>query len=206
MRTTRHQSVTQTRRRRLSSLVNGKQVTLRAQRANSYTKDNRAIRHVFVNGTNVSQLMLKEGYGMPIIFTENNEYDYAADYVTAFWEANRAGVGIHNPNLCGAGPRADFPITMSTNGDADGAEESNLNGEYVRLRNHGTTPFDLTGWQWKDSALEFYNFPVRYPDFTRRCTHHSHRAGHQYRNRPVLREDLVDLLRDRRSVPSRSSA
>lgn len=144
---------------RLSSLVNGKQVTLRAQRANSYTKDNRAIRHVFVNGTNVSQLMLKEGYGMPIIFTENNEYDYAADYVTAFWEANRAGVGIHNPNLCGAGPRADFPITMSTNGDADGAEESNLNGEYVRLRNHGTTPFDLTGWQWKDSALEFYNFP-----------------------------------------------
>ncbi|MBK7020110.1 MAG: thermonuclease family protein [Candidatus Microthrix sp.] len=84
---------------RLSSLVNGKQVTLRAQRANSYTKDNRAIRHVFVNGTNVSQLMLKEGYGMPIIFTENNEYDYAADYVTAFWEANRAGVGIHNPNL-----------------------------------------------------------------------------------------------------------
>ncbi|MEZ5382744.1 MAG: lamin tail domain-containing protein [Microthrixaceae bacterium] len=148
---------------RLKQLIEGKTVTLQVRNANLQVEDGvgeqRLVRHAKVNGTNVGEQLVREGYGMPIVWVDEGELDYAEDYVNAFWEAERAGVGMHNPDLCGAGPRADFPLTMSTNGDADGSDYTNVNGEYVRLRNHGTTAFDLTGWQFKDTALEFYDFP-----------------------------------------------
>jgi competence protein ComEC len=45
--------------------------------------------------------------------------------------------------------------------DADGDDNANLNDEWVRLTNRGTTPVDLTGWVVKDtSASHRYSFPA----------------------------------------------
>ena len=140
---------------RLKQLIEGKTVRLEADDPNSRA-EGRPIRHVFVGSTNVAETLLREGYGVALIFME--EIDYAADYLHAFWDAADAGVGLHDPGLCG-GSTGMSGLEMITNGDASGSEASNPNGEWVLLRNTGSSSFDLTGWQLKDSALEFWSFP-----------------------------------------------
>lgn len=141
---------------RLTQLIGNKTVTLQAQNAGVY-KEGRKVRHVKVGNTNVAELMASEGYGMPIVL--NGEKDYADRYVAASWRAQRAGRGIWDDDRCGAGPRADLPLRLIANGDANGNDGTNVNGEFVRLRNDGSIPFDLSGWQVKNSAVNFYRFP-----------------------------------------------
>lgn len=45
--------------------------------------------------------------------------------------------------------------------DADGDEQSNLNDEYVVLRNDGEESLDLSGWTVSDEAGHEYTFPER---------------------------------------------
>ena len=70
---------------RLRALIEGRTVELRANNSNS-TADGRLVRHVFHNGQNMAELMLREGYGTPLVFLEQGEPDYAADYITAYAE------------------------------------------------------------------------------------------------------------------------
>ncbi|MFH1789303.1 MAG: lamin tail domain-containing protein, partial [Candidatus Altiarchaeota archaeon] len=43
--------------------------------------------------------------------------------------------------------------------DAPGSEKINLNGEWVKIRNNGDAPQDLTGWILEDDANHIYRFP-----------------------------------------------
>lgn len=139
---------------RLEQLIDGKTVKLRAVDPNSRAQG-RLFRHVFVGSTNVAEKMLKEGYGIP--FLKSPEFDYQDDYIAAFYEAFDAGRRIHDTDYCGAGPVAN--IEMRVNGDADGVDSENLNGEYVRIRNRGTSTLSLGGWLMHDSATDYYDFP-----------------------------------------------
>lgn len=142
---------------RLATLIDGKQVVLKAQDANS-TAQGRKIRHVFINGVNVAEKMLSEGYGVPLIFV-NQEPDFANSYLDAFWSAVDAGLRIADPSGCGNGPQQNLDIDMVTIGDADGIDSSNLNGEYVDIINNGGSPLDLDGWALHDSAVDYFWFP-----------------------------------------------
>ncbi len=144
-------------RERLRDLILGQRVELRARSATS-TAGGRPIRHVFTTGgVNVAELMVREGWGVPLVFPA--EFDYAEKYVDAFWDANQAGVRLHDPDACGAGPAAGAQIDMLVNGDADGSDNENVNGEWVLLRNTGSSSLDLSGWYLKDTALGYYAFP-----------------------------------------------
>ena len=143
---------------RLEELVDGKTVVLKAQDPNSSALG-RKIRHVFINGTNVAEQMLKEGYGVPLIFF-TQEPDFAVAYLDAFWQANDAGLRINDPTGCGNGPQQSLEIDMVTVGDADGIDSENLNGEYVDIINRGASTLDLDGWALHDSAVDYYWFPA----------------------------------------------
>ncbi|MFV2040010.1 MAG: lamin tail domain-containing protein, partial [Acidimicrobiales bacterium] len=141
--------------KRLKKLIGGKTVKLRARNANSKAQG-RPFRHVFVGKINVAKKLLKEGYGVPFVLTQ--ETDFIDDYVAAFYKAFDARRRIHNPNACGAGPAAN--IEMLVSGNADGPDVENLNGEYVQIRNNGTSTLSLAGWSMHDSATDYYTFPA----------------------------------------------
>lgn len=140
---------------RLSDLVMGKSVVLQANSASSMA-EGRPIRHVFVNGVNVAHQMLLEGYGVPLIFM--NEPSYALDYLRAFRVAEAARRGVNDPDACGSG-YAIPDVDMIVSSDADGSDFENVNGEWVMIRNRGSSTLNLTGWQLHDTALEYYAFP-----------------------------------------------
>jgi hypothetical protein len=43
--------------------------------------------------------------------------------------------------------------------DATGDDRLNLNDEYITLRNGGSTPVNLTGWQIRDGGAVIFTFP-----------------------------------------------
>lgn len=77
--------------------------------------------------------------------------------------AQRAAVaqrGIYAPDRCGAGPSAGAKLRMWVNGDADGNDDANVDGEWVKVRNDGAAPVPIAGWTLRDSALRSYAFPA----------------------------------------------
>jgi endonuclease YncB( thermonuclease family) len=83
------------------------------------------------------------------------EWQHNTDYAQVAADAVAAGRNLYDPDGCGAGPDADLPIDVLVNWDADGADEQNLNGEFVDIRNNGDRVLDLGGWWLRDSALRY---------------------------------------------------
>lgn len=142
----------------------GTRVQLRALHADSQNRG-RILRSVFAYNEATGQFdidvtaqMLREGWGM--WFTLEDEPSLSADYRAIVDAAQAAGVGIWNPSLCGPIEQPDARIALTVVWDAPSDDASNLNGEYVIVRNVGTTSVDLTGWLLRDSSLEaWYSFP-----------------------------------------------
>ncbi|MFN3255099.1 MAG: lamin tail domain-containing protein [Ilumatobacter sp.] len=143
----------------LTELLDGKRVVLKARRASSQSLG-RPIRHVFVDGVNVAQPMLRRGLGVPVVF--NEEPDFAVSNANAALLAARDEVGVWVDDVCGAGPAAGAVIDMVTNYDAAFDDYTNVNGEYVQLRNRGTEPVSLNGWTLRDTALRRFDLPKGY--------------------------------------------
>ena len=53
------------------------------------------------------------------------------------------------------GPSPDAQLAVDVNWDADGPDQKNFNGEWVDIRNLGTTDVSLAGWWLRDSWLRF---------------------------------------------------
>jgi micrococcal nuclease len=74
--------------------------------------------------------------------------------------AQIAGRGIWNPEFCGPIEQPEAQIRLIVNWDAPGNDAQNLNGEFIILRNVGSTPVDISGWLLRDSSLEsWFTFP-----------------------------------------------
>jgi putative cell wall-binding protein/endonuclease YncB( thermonuclease family) len=145
---------------RLTDLIEGEQVFLTA-RSEGSTSDSesgpRPLRHVYLPGgggvfTDVAETLVSEGYGLPLIFISNGEPDFAERYETAFWYAAGQGVRLHDPTGCGAGPDQGMDLTISAIWDADGDDKVNVNGEYAKIRNEGSTPASLKDWFFQDTT------------------------------------------------------
>lgn len=66
------------------------------------------------------------------------------------------------PTTTSASARAEVKI-VALNFDAPGNDNENKNGEWVRLRNEGTSAVDLTGWRLQDEGPNHtYPFPTGY--------------------------------------------
>lgn len=144
---------------RLTELLSGKRVELLA-RSESSKSYGRPIRHVLVGGKNVARTMLREGFGIPVAF--NEEPDFEFENTNQALLAARDKIGVWDDDYCGVGPAQNAKIEMMTNYDAPGDDSENINGEYVQLRNRGTQTIGFNGWQIRDTALRRFEIPSGY--------------------------------------------
>ena len=150
---------------RLEQLVRagGGVVRLTAQQASSRSR-NRPLRSVAVkiNGVwrDVGLDLVRRGHALWQPF--GGEWAWNAQYRVAQAKAARDGLNLFNAraDTCGSGPAQRAPISVVVNYDADGSDEKNLNGEWVRVENRSAAALPLAGWWVRDSALRRYTFPA----------------------------------------------
>jgi endonuclease YncB( thermonuclease family) len=144
--------------RKLHALVYGKVVRVTARYASSMsgTRYRRSV-DVMINGVwrDVHWMLMRQGHGL---FLGNLvEYRKNWSYLAAAQAAQRAGRNLWDPDYCGVGPAAN--LTVSVKYDAVGKDASNLNGEYLRVVNHGSSDVSLAGWHVRDGSPVRYYFP-----------------------------------------------
>lgn len=148
---------------RLESLIRrgGGRVRLAAMDASSASRSRwrRAVA-VKIGGRwrDVNRILVKEG--LAVWLPNGNEWVWNASYSALAERAAAAHRGVWNPTACGRGPEDWARLRVEVNGDADGTDQENLNGEWVRIRNlDPVRPVHLGGWSLRDSAPGGYVFP-----------------------------------------------
>lgn len=107
----------------------------------------------------VGRTLINEGHA---VWLPNwQEWAWNASYSRLAERAAAAHRGIWNPTYCGAGPSDASPLRLTVNGDADGADDDNENGEWIRIRNlDPARAVNLGGWMVSDSTpLNRYRLP-----------------------------------------------
>jgi len=123
----------------------------------------RRLRHIAVRRggrwRDVGRILVSEGRAL--WWPGQSEDAANVRYSILSQRAAAAGRGLFRTNHCGIGPNEGHPIKLWVNWDADGADDENLSGEWVKIRNYdGANPLPLGGWYVRDSALRRYTFPA----------------------------------------------
>ncbi len=97
----------------------------------------------------VAKILVREGHAVWL----PNQVEYARNAMYArlaksAWLNRR---GIWDTDACGAGPHQDAQLELFVNWDAEGYDGDNVNGELVRIQNHGSSDVPLGGWTVRDS-------------------------------------------------------
>jgi endonuclease YncB( thermonuclease family) len=107
----------------------------------------------------VGTTQLREGHALYVALRA--EWAWNTRYREDAQRAAIAGENLWNPSQCGAGPSPDARLRVTVNWDADGDDERNVDGEWVRVRNlDASTPVPIAGWSLRDSALRHFTFPA----------------------------------------------
>jgi len=115
---------------------------------------------VRVNGrwTDVARTLINEGHALWL--PNHRENAWNRDYSILQGRAQRAQLNLWDPDYCGFGPNEGQAIRLLVNWDADGDDNLDTNGEWVRVTNlDPVNPLPLGGWWLRDSALRRYAFP-----------------------------------------------
>ena len=106
----------------------------------------------------VGTIMLTEGHALWL--PNRQEWAWNAGYSTLAELAAAQQLGLWSPAYCGPGPSDASPLRVLANADADGDDNANVSGEWIRIRNLDTVnTVQLGGWWVRDSALRRYVFP-----------------------------------------------
>jgi endonuclease YncB( thermonuclease family) len=149
-------------RERLIELTGGigSEVILRAKDENIEILE-RSARHIFVEQDgeeiNISQKLIEEGYALA--FPHETEDTYNELYMLAAKQARESGLGLWSASCSSPADSDNVDFDILVNFDADGDDEENLNGEWVKITNNSGRSVDLSGWFLRDSALNFFTFP-----------------------------------------------
>jgi endonuclease YncB( thermonuclease family) len=97
--------------------------------------------------------------GLALWFPNAKEWAWNKKYAKLAAEAQARGVGLFSPTACGA--TAPSPLVLKVKWDANGTDNKNLNGEWVRVTNTDPLlPISLAGYTLRDSHLRpQYRFP-----------------------------------------------
>jgi endonuclease YncB( thermonuclease family) len=109
---------------------------------------------VRVNGrwTDVARVLISEGHA--IWLPNRREYAWNRDYSILQLRAQRAQLNLWDFDYCGVGPAEGAQPRLLVNWDADGDDNLDPNGEWVRITNlDPVNPLPLGGWWLRDSAL-----------------------------------------------------
>jgi endonuclease YncB( thermonuclease family) len=136
-------------------------VRMTAQRASSANRG-RPLRSVAVkiNGVwrDIGLDLIRNGYALWLPIPE--EWAWNQAYRLAAQQAAREGRNLYDTDTCGVGPMQGAKLSMQVNYDADGADDVNINGEWMRIANASSGPVAIGGWWVRDSALRRYTFPA----------------------------------------------
>jgi len=106
----------------------------------------------------VARLLLAEG--LALWLPGHDEDAGNATYSVLAQRAAAARRGVYSPNACGLGPNEGQPIRMWANWDADGRDNDDVNGEWIRVKNlDPVNPLPLDGWYVRDTGLRRFTFP-----------------------------------------------
>ena len=145
---------------RSERLIEGERVRVSAIKASS--RSGRRIRRsvAFKRGgrwQDLGSLLVREGHALWL--PGHPETAWNRTYSVLAAEAAKAGRGLYDPDYCGAGPSPAAALRLWVNWDAEGTDKSNVNGEWVRIKNLGSAPVPLGGWRVRDSDLRGYDLP-----------------------------------------------
>ena len=123
----------------------------------------RRLRHIAVRRggrwRDVGRILVSEGHAL--WWPGQSEDAANVRYSILTQKAAALRRGLFSPSSCGIGPNEGHPIRVWVNWDADGADDQDVNGEWVRIRNYDTVnPLPLGGWYVRDSALRRFTFPA----------------------------------------------
>ncbi|HWT26066.1 MAG TPA: lamin tail domain-containing protein [Solirubrobacteraceae bacterium] len=101
----------------------------------------------------LGRILMEAGYALWLPngteWARNREYNGLAQAAAA------ARKGLYDPAACAGAPSPEAQLAVDVNWDANGNDDKNLNGEWVDIRNLGTTDVPLGGWWLRDSWLRF---------------------------------------------------
>jgi len=107
----------------------------------------------------VGRTLLAEGHALWL--PNAREHAWNRDYSILAGRAALAQRNLWNPAYCGAAHSEGAPVQLRVNWDADGNDNLDPNGEWVRVRNPDpVNALPLGGWWVRDSALRRYVFPA----------------------------------------------
>src|SRR5215216_7160179 len=107
----------------------------------------------------VARTLITEGHA--IWLPNHREFAWNRDYSILQSRAQRAARNLWDPAYCGVGPNEGQPIRLLVNWDADGDDNLDPNGEWVRITNlDPVNPLPLGGWWLRDSALRRLVLPA----------------------------------------------
>jgi endonuclease YncB( thermonuclease family) len=115
---------------------------------------------VKIRGTwvDVGKVLTAEGHALWL--PNPVEYAWNATYSKLSQEAALAQVNLFDTDVCGPGPSAASPLSLTVHADARGNDFDNVNGERVTIQNlDSVNPVLLGGWWLRDSALRRFYFP-----------------------------------------------
>ncbi|MEV0898854.1 lamin tail domain-containing protein [Actinoplanes sp. NPDC049802] len=139
----------------------GNKVRLTSLKASS-KNGNRPLRSVAVKidgvWQDVGEQMIRGGYALWLPFPGEWAWDDA--YHLAAGQAAAERRELYDTDSCGTGPAQDSGITLTVNPDPDGADDTNLNGEWFLVHNPSAAAVPIAGWWVRDSGLRRYTFPA----------------------------------------------
>lgn len=98
--------------------------------------------------------------GLAMWFTIKTEASLSYQYRVMIAQTQIEKIGIWNPEYCGPLEQPDANVSVIVNWDAAGNDNTNINGEFIIVRNTGDRDVDLTGWLLRDSSLTaWFYFP-----------------------------------------------
>lgn len=98
--------------------------------------------------------------GLAMWFTIKTEASLSYQYRVMIAQTQIEKKGIWNPEYCGPLEQPDANVSVIVNWDAAGNDNTDINGEFIIVRNTGDRDVDLTGWLLRDSSLTaWFYFP-----------------------------------------------
>jgi endonuclease YncB( thermonuclease family) len=126
------------------------------------TAGRRLVRTVAVRAggrwTDVGTILMREG--LALWWPNSREYAHNATYNLLLQRAIATRRGLFDPDACGIGPSSASPLALIVNWDADGPDDANPSGEWVKIRNLDPVNWvPLGDWRLRDAGLRDYLFP-----------------------------------------------
>jgi hypothetical protein len=114
--------------------------------------------HIHGHWRDTGLILIREGHALWMSGKEEDRWNRA--YNVAEQRARLDRRGLWDPTHCGRGPAQDVPLRLWVNWDPPGVDSQNVNGEFVKIQNLGTSAVALGGWWVRDSLLRRFTFPA----------------------------------------------